>query len=315
MPPVVAALKRAAGLVIASASFGTGMAAMAITFETLHPAIGAAVQGVDLAMLADDAFAALRDGLGTHGLLLLRGYDITDAQQIELSRRFGEPERFPLAANTASGSPLIFRATNVAEDGTLLPVDDANAKYLSLTQIWHTDSSYRPVPTHATLLRALEVPPCGGDTMFCSLAAAWDALPAERRARIEGLRAVHSFEYTRGLTRGLTPLTEAERARVPPVTHPLVRRHPAGDGRRSLYISPHTMPGIVGLDDAEGRALIGELTEWATQPRFVYRHRWQPGDLLIWDNRVTMHAVTPYDSGRERRIMHRTCVAGTEPVA
>jgi len=279
----------------------------------LHEALGVEVSGVDPASLDDGAFATLRAALAEHSVLLFRGLAIDDDAQIALSRRFGAIEDFPLPANKSSLRPEIFRATNVGEDGRLLPVEHSEAKYLSLTRIWHTDSSWRPIPAYVTLLRAVETPTRGGETMFASLAAAWEALPAERQAALRGLIAAHSFEYTRGLTAGLAPLTEAQRAAVAPVRHPLVRRHPE-TGRTALYISPHTMPAIEGMDDGEGRALIEELTAWATQPRFVYVHAWRPGDLLLWDNRTTMHAVRPYADDRERRVMHRTSVAGDGPV-
>ena len=287
---------------------------MAITVRKLHPAIGAEVADVDLGSMDEPAFRDVVAALEAHSALVFREQDISDEQHIAFTRRFGALEVFPLAANKSSRNPEVFRATNVGEDGKLLPLQHSEAKYLSLTQIWHTDSSYRPIPAYATLLRAVEIPARGGQTMFASLAAAYEALPDARKKELQGLRAVHSFEYTRSLTDGLKPLTDEERARVPPVAHPIVCKHPARDGE-SLYLSPHTMSGIDGMDEAEGRALIEELTAWATQPQFVYVHEWRRNDLMIWDNRVAMHAVRPYDSARERRIMHRTSVSAREAPA
>lgn len=287
---------------------------MTLSLRKLHAAIGAEVTGVRLNALDDILFADILSALHAHSVLVFPDQDIPDEEQIAFTRRFGELEVFPLAANKSSRNPEIFRATNVGEDGKLLPVQHAEAKYLALTQIWHTDSSWRPIPAYATLLRAVEIPSKGGETMFASLVAAYDALPEARKRDLRGLRAVHSFEYTRSLTEGLKPLTEEERARVQPVTHPVVQEHPTRSGR-ALYISPHTMSGIIGMTAGEGRAIIEELTAWATRPEFVYVHRWRRNDLVVWDNRTAMHAVRPYDSAHERRIMHRTSVSAREAPA
>lgn len=287
---------------------------MTISVRKLHPALGAEVAGVDLSSVDERTFSDIVSALDEHSALVFPGQDITDEQQIAFTRRFGELEVFPLAANKSSRNPEIFRATNVGEDGKLLPVQHAEAKYLALTQIWHTDSSWRPIPAYATLLRGVEIPSRGGETMFASLVAAYEALPEQRKRELDGLRAVHSFEYTRSLTDGLKPLTAEERARVRPVVHPIVRKHPTRDGK-ALYLSPHTMSGIVDMSEVEGRAVIRELTAWATQPQFVYVHRWRRNDLVVWDNRTAMHAVRPFDSAHERRIMHRTSVSAREAPA
>lgn len=287
---------------------------MTIRVRKLHPALGGEVTGVDLSSADERTFGDIVSALDDRSVLVFPEMDITDEQQIAFTRRFGELEVFPLAANKSSRNPEIFRATNVGEDGKLLPVQHGEAKYLALTQIWHTDSSWRPIPAYATLLRGVEIPSRGGETMFASLVAAYEALPENRKRELEGLRAVHSFEYTRSLTDGLKPLTAEERARVAPVAHPIVRKHPAGDGR-VLYLSPHTMSGVVGMTEAAGRALIEELTAWATQSQFVYVHRWRRNDLVVWDNRTAMHAVRPYDSANERRVMHRTSVSARDAPA
>ena len=279
-----------------------------LNVRKLHPAIGAEVRGVDLRQPDDRTFSAIVAALEAHSMLVFPDQEISDEQQIAFTRRFGELEVFPLAANKSGRNPEIFRATNVGEDGKLLPVQHAEAKYLALTQIWHTDSSWRPIPAYATLLRGVEIPARGGETMFASLTAAYEALPEARKRALEGLRAVHSFEYTRGLTDGLKPLTDEERARVRPVTHPIIQQHPIRSGK-ALYISPHTMSGVVGMAAADARALIEELTAWASRPEFVYVHQWRRNDLVVWDNRTAMHAVKPYDSAHERRIMHRTSVS------
>ena len=167
------------------------------------------------------------------------------------------------------------------------------------------------MPSKGAVLHAIEVVKKGGDTLFANMCAAYEQMPDGLKQRITGLKARHSFLYSRQL-RQLPPMDPAEAAGVPPVDHPLVRRHK--DGRLSLYVSATYMEQIVGLSPSASRELIEELMAWATQDRFVYRHRWRRHDVLMWDNRWTIHVVTPFDHGSERRVMHRTTIAGTEKV-
>lgn len=236
---------------------------------------------------------------------------ITDAQQITFSYYFGGLEIFPQASNRSSRHPEIFRVTNVDENNRIRAVDSEGGRYGTLIWLWHTDSSYRKIPSKGAVLHAIELTQKGGDTLFANMVAAFKHLPSRLKKRIAGLKAAHSFAYSRR-QRDLPPLPNDEQALVPPVEHPLVRRH--SDGRQSLYVSTTYMERIVGCNDAESRTLIDELMAWATQDRFIYRHRWQPHDVLMWDNRWTIHVVEPFDHGRERRVMHRTTIAGNEPV-
>jgi alpha-ketoglutarate-dependent taurine dioxygenase len=161
------------------------------------------------------------------------------------------------------------------------------------------------------MLQAVELPPSGGDTEFADMSAAYEALPGPEKARIDGLRVVHSFEYMRTST-GDRPLTDEERAATPPVVHPLVRTHP-DTGRRSLYLGMYCSE-VVGMDAAQGRALLDDLLNHATQARFAYTHRWEPGDLVLWDNRCLLHRAIPnYEMGRSRRVLNRLVVKGTSP--
>ena len=285
---------------------------MAIRIKKLHPLVGAEVTGLSLAEpLERDELAAIKAAWREHGVLVFPEQPISDAQQVAFSRCFGELEIFPQADNRASLTPEIFRVTNVGADDRIRPLDTAAAKYSTLIWGWHTDSSYRSIPSKGAVLHAIEVVEKGGDTLFANMCAAYEKMPPQLRDEIAGRRARHSFPYSRTL-QNLPPMDEAEAAQVPPVEHPLVRRHP--DGRASLYVSATYMECVVGLAEAASRQLLEELMAWATQDCFTYRHRWRPDDVLMWDNRWLIHVVEPFDHGVERRVMHRTTIAGTEPV-
>lgn len=171
------------------------------------------------------------------------------------------------------------------------------------------------MPSLGVVLHGIEVTAEGGETMFSNMLHAYQTLPDDRKRELEGLRAIHSFQHSRSI-KGLPPMKPEELARVPPVEQPMVRVHqglyPEGD--HSLYISIPLMERVVGWSDAHSQDLFRELVAHATKPDFVYRHRWRPGDVVMWDNRCTMHAVAPYDAANRRRVMHRVALAGTEPV-
>ena len=205
----------------------------------------------------------------------------------------------------------IFRVANVDDEGKLMPPDHPTVRQLSLAQSWHTDSSYRTIPCTGALLHGVEVSRSGGETEFTNMYLVYEALPEKLKQQVEGRKARHNFEHMHTL-QTLKPMTDEERAAVPPVLQPLVRLHPV-TRRKSLYISPIYNDEVEGMSPAAGIALIKELAEFAGQPRFVYRHRWEPDDVLMWDNRCTMHQVTAFDP-RERRVMHRTTVVGDAPV-
>ena len=285
---------------------------MAISVRKLRPEIGAEVRGVDLSRAIDAAtLDVLRDVFAAHHVLVFPEAGITDEQHVAFARNFSDLETFPQGDMGAARLPEIYRVSNVGEDGEILPAESDMARYQSLTQTWHTDGSYLPVPSLGAILRGLEVTDAGGETQFANMFSAYDALPEERKRQLATLQATHSFQYSRDL-KNLPPMKPEELARVPPVDQPLIRVHP--DGRHSLYISTPLMEGIVGWSREDSRALIAELAVHATQDRFVYRHSWSRHDMVMWDNRCTMHCVAPYDAARQRRVMHRTALVGTEPV-
>ncbi len=269
--------------------------------------IGAVAAGTGL---DDGVVAALGHGLVDHGVLVFRGEPISPAQLVGLGRAFGELEILPEPEKRHPDHPEIFDLTNVRPDGDVVERDEPQAVFLRGTERWHTDSSFRAVPSLCTMLYAVEVPERGGETEFADMYRAFEELPPGLRDAVAGVRLVHSYAYSRANNPGeLEPMSEEELARYPPVAHPLVRCHP--DGRRSLYMGGH-VAGVEGVGDEAGRELIDQILAHATGERFVYRHRWRADDLVVWDNRSTLHRLRPYDIAGTRRVMRRVTVAGTE---
>ena len=274
------------------------------TIAPLHPLFAARIGGLDLAQDLDDAtFAAVRDAFERYSVLVFPGQAITDAQQVRFSEWFGPLEATRTGAMGA-GSKLIV-LTNIAADGSIAAPTDAQVLSHRANQIWHTDSSFKPVPARASLLSAREIPAQGGDTQYASMRAAYAALSDEDKRLVEGLVAVHDFAWSRSRVDPAL-VTDAERADHPPVRQPVVRDSPNG---KALYLGAHAR-FIEGMDEAESRALIDRLIAFGTQKRFVYSHRWAPNDLVLWDNRAVLHRATPFRSTNERRHMVRTTVAG-----
>jgi alpha-ketoglutarate-dependent taurine dioxygenase len=285
---------------------------MSISVTPLHPALGAAIRGVDLRQPMDaETFQAVHDAWMRFLVVVFPDQPITDEEHVAFTRFFGEPEIFHQTIIRSRAVKEIFRVSNVDDDGVLMPPSHPTVQQVSLAQLWHTDSSYRAMPCIGSLLHGVEISRTGGETQFINMYMVYDELPDSLRRQVEGRRARHDFGNLHRL-RDLKPLTEAEKAAMPPAWQPLVRRHPV-TGRRSLYISPIYNDAVEGMDDAAALRLIEALTEFAARPRFMYQHRWSPDDVLMWDNRCTIHAVTPHDP-TERRVMHRTTIVGDQPV-
>jgi alpha-ketoglutarate-dependent taurine dioxygenase len=287
-------------------------AASRLTVRKLHSALGAEVRGVDMRQSLDAAtFSELHDIWMQHLVLVFPGQHVTDSEHVAFTRYFGEPEIFHQKIIRSERVKEIFRVSNVDEDNNLMPPDHPVAQQVALAQFWHTDSSYRQIPCTGALLHGVEVSRTGGETQFTNMYLVYDALPDSLKRQIEGRKAQHNFGHMHTQA-ALKPLTEEEKAAMPPIWQPMVRRHPV-TGRKALYISPIYNDAVEGMAPDEGRQLIAQLTKIAADPRFVYTHRWETDDVLMWDNRCTMHQVTPFDP-RERRVMHRTTIVGTEPV-
>jgi alpha-ketoglutarate-dependent 2,4-dichlorophenoxyacetate dioxygenase len=286
---------------------------MSVTTRALHPLFGVEALGVDVTRLDEAAFEEVVALFEEHSVLLFRGQTLSDEAQIGFSRRFGPLETTIRSIASQAATPIhVANLSNVDAEGRLIPTGDKRNLYNAGNQMWHTDSSFKKVPAHASLLSAREVPPEGGETQFASMRVAYARLPEDTRAFLEDKVAVHSFVYSRGLVDdALMPPDHA--AQVPPVRQAMVRTNPV-HGRKAFYVGSHACE-IEGLPTAGARALLRELREAATRPDLVYTHRWRVGDLVMWDNRCMLHRGRPWDESRHRRVMHRTTVAGVGPTA
>ncbi len=274
----------------------------------LHDSFGAEIVGIDLRNpLSAARQAELIDQFHNHGVLLFRGQDLSPEQQIEFSRAFGPLEIHVQTDFLLRGHPEIFIISNVVEDGRPIGAIDCALS-------WHSDSSYIANPSLGSLLYGVAVPPEGANTYFAGMYAPYEALPGEMKRRLVGLKAVHHYERLQQALFPHKPLTDAQRALTPPIAHPIVRRHPV-TGRQSLYLGGAVIAGVEGLPKAEGIALVEELVAFATSDRFVYKHIWQQGDLVAWDNRCTMHRGSRYNLQQYIRRMHRTTILGNGPPA
>ncbi|HZT47058.1 MAG TPA: TauD/TfdA family dioxygenase [Hyphomicrobiaceae bacterium] len=279
---------------------------MALSISPLTAAVGAEVSGVDLAALDDARFAAVERAWHRHSALLFRDQRLTDDDLLRFSRRFGDLDPPPVnehGRQSPPGYPDIYVVSNVLDE-TGRPIGSLGAG----EAVWHTDMSYLELPPDASMLYALEVPPSGGDTWLCGMEAAWNMLPEELKARIRGRRIKHDGTYNSGgyLRQGVEPTDDPHKA--PGAWHPAVCRHPV-TGAPLLYLGRRRNSCVEGLSPAESDALLDALWTHIARPELRYEHKWRVGDLLLWDNRSTMHRRDPFDA-RSRRIMHRTQIKG-----
>jgi taurine dioxygenase len=268
-------------------------------------ALGAEIRGVDLRAIDAAAFAAIHQAWLDHAVVLVRDQQLADADLIAFSRRFGELDQAPIQENGrrfVEGYPEIYVVSNVVENGVAIGSLGAGEA------VWHTDMSYLPDPPKASALYALEVPPAGGDTSFCTMYGAWDAMPDDLRATASKLRVKHDGTYNSGgyVRAGVTPTDDPRTA--PGTLHPLVCTHPE-TGRRHLYLGRRRNAWLEGLPLDESNALLDRIWEAATADALTWRHQWRAGDLVLWDNRCVMHRRDAFDPG-SRRIMHRTQIKG-----
>jgi taurine dioxygenase len=287
------------------------LAACPIEARLRHPLIGAEVRGVDLSRPLDAAARTrIHDLWMQHLVLVFPGQSITDEQHIAFGRNFGELEIHVSVAHRSSRIAEIYRVSNVDEAGNIIPPKETAWQYINLSWLWHTDSSFREVPSKGSILHGLEVTNAGGNTLFANMYAAYDDLGAAMKQRIEGRWVTHDHDHILSLSSELSKKQDKGRYdALPPVRHPLVQVHPV-TRRRCLLLSPHTMVEVEGLAPAESRAVLDELIAHATQEKYVYRHVWAKDDVIMWDNRCTMHSVEPFDNAHVRRVMHRVTLVG-----
>ena len=268
--------------------------------------LGAVVGNVRLNALDDEAFAIIEEAWHDHAVLVFPGQNLSEEEQVGFSRRFGPLER-SLTKTHTQGDPAIIHLSNVKKDGTLWGADSDTGRLLKGNNFWHTDSSYKRIPAKASLLTAKIVPRTGGETAFADMRAAYDALDAAMRDWLADKIAVHSYAYSQGKVGGMGGITQDEWDDLPPVEQPMIRTHPA-TGRRNLYIGRHASH-IVGEDHDESRKLLEDLCVEACRPPRIHIHKWQVGDLVIWDNRCVLHRGLGHPADQPRRMV-RTTVAG-----
>ncbi|WP_439612378.1 TauD/TfdA dioxygenase family protein [Reyranella sp.] len=288
---------------------------MTVAIKQIHPVFVGEVSGVDLTKpLTREEAAAIEEGMNRYGVLVFRGQNITDEQQIAFTRNFGELEVKSRPGNIRKASESRLGAgigdlSNLDKDGKIISGDDRQWFFKLGDRLWHSDSSYAVIPAKFSALSARAIPSWGGNTDFADMRAAYDALDERTEAEVEDLICEHSLIHSRAAV-GFTDLTPEEIASFKPVLQRLVRTHQA-TGRKSLFLSAHA-GAIVGWTVPEARAYLRELTEHATQREFVYSHQWRQYDLVMWDNRATMHRAKRFDRN-EVRDMRRTTLGGDRP--
>ena len=280
---------------------------MPVTVQKLHPLYGADVTGLDARQASAGLRADVEALMDQYAVIVMRGQTLDDSTQVAFTRLFGEPELAPATrgGKLRGAHPEIFNVTNLAAGGGFQTQDDPSRHYRLGNYLWHTDSSFRQNAGKYSMLMAHVVPPHGADTEFTDTRAVYDALPEAMKTRLEGLTGEHSIWHSRALNGGYKPNEEELRLR-PPAQHPLVRTI-SGSGRKALYIAAH-VSHIIGWPETESRALLDELMAFAVQPQFVYAHKWRPGDMVIWDNRCTMHRATDFEDNVHVRDLRRTTV-------
>ena len=278
--------------------------------KQLGPGFFAEVSGVGLADVAasDETYAAVRASFEEHSVLLFRGQPISDELQVAYSRRFG-PLEVAKAASIGEGTPFSILTNIDRATGKLVPPDHKEALRARANQLWHTDSSFKEQPALASVLSARTIPPVGGETEFASMRQAWERLPDAMRARLADACAWHDYAHSRGK---IAPhlASERERATMPPVRWRMHWRNPA-NGREALYVASHTC-AIDGMPNDEAQTLIDELIVAATAPGRTHVHVWQPGDVVMWDNRAVLHRGRPWPDNKHPRHMVRTTISATD---
>ena len=280
---------------------------MVVAVRRLHPLFAAEITGVDLTRASQALIGEFADSIADHGVLVFRGQRMSNDQQVAFAEQFGKPE---ISVRTLHpGLKMRVRAeiadvSNLDAEGNPRGPDDRQRMFALGNQLWHTDSSFRQVRGGFSFLHAHGVPPEeGGETEFVDLRAVYDALPAKMKQRLEGLQAEHSLMHSRALL-GFADFSPEEHAALPPARHDIVQTH-RGSGRQTLYLASHASH-ILGMPVPDGRMLLRDLMEFATQPHFVHQHHWRLGDLVMWDNRCTLHRGRPFDESKPRDLRRVT---------
>lgn len=289
---------------------------MDIRFRALHPLFAAEVAGVDLrAAESADILERIRSGMDQYAVLVFRGQPLTDADQLAFAQRLDGSlhSKTGISALQKSrfGNEALTDISNVTDAGGIMDREDRRRAYSLANRLWHADATFQDPPGRYSMLHARVIPPSGADTEFADERAAYDELPESVKTQIDGLQAHHSIAHSRQ-TLGFE-FSEDERDKLRGAIHPLVRTMPR-TGRKTLYLASHAFR-IIGWPVPDARLLLRDLIEHATQRKFVYRHAWQVGDLVIWDNRCTMHRATPFEDARFKRELRRVTTLDVDSVA
>lgn len=279
-----------------------------LTIEKLHPDFGARITGVDMREPLDEAtLEEIRAAIDAYSFVCFPDQPMDDEKQLAFTRALGEPEPNHVVLGQEGRVDYFGTIGNVMDDGSKLGNDHTRTKFQTGNNLWHSDSSFREVPSKFSLMCAYEVPEEGGLTEFVSQRAAYARLADETKQKIDPLNAVHDYVFSRSKV-GADAVTPSHAASLPPVEQKLVRRNPR-TGEKNIFIGSHARQ-IAGWEFDESRALIDDLQDRATKPDHVYAHAWQPGDLVVWDNRCLLHRGSGYDADKYRRRMRQTRVCG-----
>jgi taurine dioxygenase len=278
-----------------------------LEMKELKPGFGAEILNVELSKSTDATLDKVVDAFNAHGAVLLRNQTMSPDDLVRFIARFNEPEGHTLQQFTLPGHPYVYVLSNKVVDGKPIGAHNDGVG-------WHTDYSYKEIPVMCTMLYAVEVPAEGSDTLLADVCAAYAALPPRQQRELDGMVLHHSYQhFMENREYGRMTLSPEIKAANPDVFHPLVRVHPS-NGRRALWASTGTVKEIVGMPNPEGLLLVDKLVEFITQDQFVYRHKWQVGDVLVWDNRCTLHTGTLYDDTKYTRVMHRLWAKGDKVI-
>ena len=278
---------------------------------------GVSIDNIDLSKgLTNDSVDTIEELFFDHHVLVFKKQNLNDDEQLRFTEYFGDLEVFP-EANKTKNSPKTYHVANVTLEGKHLSDKDEQVIYQKINQRWHTDSSYRFIPSKASLLYGIEVLPHeaeGGETEFANMFLIYDSLKASLKKKLEPLHMVHYYEFGRRMFPELPPVSSFEKENVPPVSHPLIRLHDDRNNKRSLFFTSNAGNEIGGMSQEDGAALHKRLFKIVCDSEYIYKHRWEKGDLVMWDNRCLLHRAIPYDMNKYRRVFRRTTVGGKKAI-
>ena len=279
--------------------------------------LGIIIEGIDLSeTLSNENFHKINNLFFDNHIIVFKNQKLNEENQLLFTKKFGDLEIYPEADKTKK-SPQTYHVANVSLDGHHLNDQDEQVIFQKINQKWHTDSSYRFIPSYASLLYSIEVLPAdaeGGETEFVNMFKVYESLNSTLKNKLESLHMVHYFEFGRRMYPELPPMNAFERENIPPVSHPLIRLHPDRNNKKSLFFTANTGKEISGLTQEKGALLHSDLVKIVNNSSYKYKHRWDKGDLVMWDNRCLLHRAIPYNINKYRRVFRRTTIAGIGPI-